>query len=297
MIAEETERSSQFFQLENGLRVCYAEYGAEAGTPLIYYHGWPSSRLQAQTLDRIGKERGMTVYALDRPGLGRSDHDKNRKLQDISTVISEFLEHRQVEEKIHLLGVSGGGPYALATACALNERIQTTSVVCGAPPLAEFKGTKGMNPTYRALLKMRPLLPTLIKPALPVTKWVASKTYDEPPLSWFVKTLAPEDRRIFTEDETSLFALDSFREALAQNAPGLILDADAYTLPWELDYETITHPVHFWHGTEDQNLPLYMTEQLASQVPTSIPHWLEGEGHYSVPIKYAEEILECVFSE
>lgn len=290
-MTEVTEKHAQYITLSSGRKLCYAEYGAENGLPLLYFHGWPSSRLQARTLDTLGKELGVTIYAPDRPGLGKSENQLNRRLHDISETVEDILTQLRITDKVHLLGVSGGGPYALATACALNDRVSSTSIVCGAPPLAEFKDNKGMNPTYRLLLQLRPVLPALLKPALPITKWVASKTYQEPPLSWFVKTLAPADQKIFLEDKATLFALDSFREALTENAPGLILDADAYSAPWNLDFTKISHPVHFWHGTADQNLPFHMAKELAAMVPKAIPHWIEGEGHYSLPIQHSRDIL------
>ena len=294
MIQAPTERHTQFLKLKSSRHLCYSEYGAERGIPLIYFHGWPSSRLQARTLDALGKELGVTVYALDRPGVGQSDHHKGRVLHDMPSVIEEFASQLNLTPPFHLLGISGGGPYALATACALDSQIASTSIVSGAPPLAEFNDKREMILPYRVLLKLRPIMPAIIKPALPFTKWVASKTYQEPPLSWFVQTLAPADQKIFLEDDATLFALHSFREAFTCDAPGLITDADAYSSPWDLDYSKINHPVHFWHGTEDQNIPFKMAKYLASQVPNAIPHWLSGEGHYTVPIKYGREFLSAV---
>ena len=288
-----SEQHAQFVTLGSGQRLCYATFGAEQGIPLLYFHGWPSSRLQAHSLDNLGKELGVTIYSPDRPGLGQSDHMENRVLQDWPSIVSEFMDLLGLPAA-HLMGVSGGGPYALATACALNDRILSTSIVCGAPPLAELEDRSAMIWPYRALLKARPIMPALLKPAIPLTRWIASKTYEEPPLSWFVSTLAQKDRDILKKDEANLFALYSFREALSKGAPGLIIDADAYTNRWDLDYTQITHPVHFWHGTADQNIPFNMAQHLASQIPQAIPHWLEGEGHYSLPIQHSRDILNCM---
>ncbi len=294
-MTSQNTKHQQFVRLKSGLQLCYAEYGATNGIPILYFHGWPSSRLQGKSLDSLGAELGFTIYALDRPGIGWSDHQPDRTLAMWPALANEFLDLLNLKgQSVHLLGISGGGPYALATACALPERIASTSVVCGAPPLAELKDKSGMNPMYQVLLKLRPALPVLIKPLMPIAKWIASKTYDEPPLSWFVKTLSPADQKVFLEDDTTVFALHSFREAFANNAPGLICDADAYSEPWNLDYSRITGPVHFWHGTTDQNIPFAMAQHLAGQIPQVITHWLEGEGHYSVPMKYSRNILEAL---
>ena len=284
-------KQTQFISLSSGRKLCYAEFGAENGIPLLYFHGWPSSRLQARAVHKLGKKLGITIYAPDRPGLGQSDNQEGRTLKDWPIIVEEFINHLNLKQPIHVQGVSGGGPYALATACALNNRIATTSIVCGAPPLQELPNRNEMIWPYRALLKVRPIIPAIMKPALPITKWIASKDYDEAPLSWFVKTLSKADQTMFGQDDTADFALYSFREAFSMDAPGLLIDADAYSERWNLDYSQITHPVHFWHGTADQNIPFSMAKHLASQIPNAITHWLEGEGHYTIPIKHSEKIL------
>ncbi len=284
------ERQTQHVTLSNGRSLCYATYGAENGTPLLYFHGWPSSRLQAHSIDALGKEMNITVYAPDRPGMGQSEHIEGRVLQDWPSLVNEFLDVLHLPSA-HLMGVSGGGPYALATACALNERILSTAIVCGAPPLAEIEDRSEMIWPYRALLQARPMIPAILKQAIPLTRWIASKKYSEAPLSWFVNTLSIKDQDVLKGNDADIFALYSFREALINGAPGLLQDADAYTNRWDLDYTQITKPVHFWHGTADQNIPFKMAQHLAAQIPQAIPHWVEDEGHYSLPIHHSRSIL------
>ncbi len=281
---------TQYVCLNGGSRLCFATYGAEDGVPLLYFHGWPSSRLQALSLDTIGKELGVTIYAPDRPGLGLSENIKGRTLHDWPHLVSDLLDQLNLPA-VHLMGVSGGGPYALATACELNERILSTTIVCGAPPLAELEDRSEMIWPYRVLLRARPIIPAILKPAIPLTKWIASKRYNQPPLSWFVKTLSPADQEVLNGKEADDFALFSFREAVIKGAPGLLSDADAYTNRWDLDYSLITKPVHFWHGTADRNIPFKMAKHLAAQVPHATSHWIEDEGHYSLPIKHSRAII------
>jgi len=290
-----SENHTNYIHLSSGKKLCYAVYGASAGIPLLYFHGWPSSRLQAHSLDKLGKELGVTIYAPDRPGMGQSDHIKGRVLKDWPTVVHEMLNKLNLPAA-HLMGVSGGGPYALATACALNERILSTSIVCGAPPLGEIKDHKAMIWPYRVLLKARPIMPPFLKPVIPVTRWIASKRYDQRPLSWFTNALSGKDQEVLKSDDANLFALYSFREAFSNGAPGLLIDADAYTSKWDLDYSQITSPVHFWHGTDDQNIPFSMAEFLAAQIPQAKKNWLQGEGHYTVPIIHSKKILSAILA-
>jgi len=90
-----TERQTQYVTLSSGRRLCYATYGAESGTPLLYFHGWPSSRLQAHSLDALGKELNVTIYAPDRPGLGQSDHIEGRVLRDWPQLVTTTCRNRR----------------------------------------------------------------------------------------------------------------------------------------------------------------------------------------------------------
>jgi len=84
---ELSANETQYLRLKSGKRLCYATYGADKGVPLLYFHGWPSSRLQAHSLHALGQELGVTIYAPDRPGIGRSDHVAGRSLRDWSSVV------------------------------------------------------------------------------------------------------------------------------------------------------------------------------------------------------------------
>jgi pimeloyl-ACP methyl ester carboxylesterase len=55
-------------------------------------------------------------------------------------------------ERFGLLAISGGGPYALATAYALPERVTAVSIVSGAPPLGPDVDKRALLPIYRWLL-------------------------------------------------------------------------------------------------------------------------------------------------
>ena len=60
-------------RLPDGRRLCYAGYGAADGNPLLYCHGFPTSRLEVWLFDAAACRQNLRVIALDRPGYGRSD--------------------------------------------------------------------------------------------------------------------------------------------------------------------------------------------------------------------------------
>ena len=88
--------------------------------------------------------------------------------------------------------------------------------------------------------------------------------------------------------------MESFHEATRQGGGPVVADADRYLEDWEIDYSAISVPVDFWHGARDRNLPLSMIRKIAKRVPTARPHWLENEGHYSLPLVHSAAILRSL---
>src|SRR5256885_11275879 len=65
-------------ELDDGRALGYAEYGQSDGTPIVYLHGMPGSRLDPAALDQEYRQLGARVVALEsglatacRPGADR----------------------------------------------------------------------------------------------------------------------------------------------------------------------------------------------------------------------------------
>lgn len=288
------ERETQFHTLASCRRVCFAEYGVPDGRPLYYFHGWPSSRLQARLLDDLGKDRGLRVIAPDRPGIGCSSPQPQRRLADWPPLLAELADALG-HERFLVMGVSGGGPYAYAAAHWLPDRVEAASVIGGAPPLGEFPDKSELLFPYRVLLKLRPLAPLVMPPLLPVSRWISNHRPDEAPLSWCFRWLSPKDREALHKHDDLQIVLASFREGTRQGSRQLVADADIYSRDWRIDWDRITTPLDIWHGTHDRNLPLSMVRLIAERIPTAQTHWVE-EGHYSLPINRTDELVDSLLA-
>ena len=62
-----------------------------------------------------------------------------------------------------MLSISGGAPYALATAWAMPSRVRAVAVVSGAPPIAELSEQGGLLPLYRWMLALHRTRPGLVE--------------------------------------------------------------------------------------------------------------------------------------
>ena len=261
----------------------------------MYFHGWPSSRLQGFLLEELCLEKGVRLIAVDRPGVGQSDFEPERNLMGWPPLVEELADHLELN-KFAVMGVSGGGPYAVAAAAALPERVERAAVVCGAPPLERFSDRSEMMWPYRVMLRIRPHAPFLFPAILKMSSWLSNYSPDEPPMSWFLKCTADADRESLGEGDFELVTR-SFREGISQGTAGVVMDGDVYTSEWGIDFEKIEVPVEFWHGEEDKNIPYSMVKEYASWIPTAEIHSFPGEGHYSIIARSPRKVLESLFPD
>lgn len=63
---------SHTFSLPDGRELGYADYGDPKGKPILYQHGLPGSRIEATRYHDLGKELGLRIISIDRPGHGWS---------------------------------------------------------------------------------------------------------------------------------------------------------------------------------------------------------------------------------
>src|SRR5687767_15639086 len=73
-------------------KVEVAEFGAPNGRPVIYCHGFPASRLDAQLADEAAREAGVRLIAPDRPGYGLSDFQPGRRIGDWPRDVAEIAD-------------------------------------------------------------------------------------------------------------------------------------------------------------------------------------------------------------
>ncbi|MFY9919180.1 MAG: alpha/beta hydrolase, partial [Mycobacterium sp.] len=118
----EKPRAEGRFYLPTGRRLGYAEFGDPSGAPVLWFHGTPGGRRQFPVLGRRAAEKlGLRVVLVGRPGSGLSDPHPYAAVADWATDVLHVADSLGAE-RLGVVGLSGGGPYALA---------------CGAvPPLA-----------------------------------------------------------------------------------------------------------------------------------------------------------------
>ena len=289
--------TENLIQLPDGAVVAFEEYGDANGVPVIFCHGWPSSRTMARLTDEPARELGIRIVSLDRPGIRGSSLQPNRKLSDWPCLLEQVVERLDLPE-FRMLAISGGAPYAYATAVAMPERVRAIAIVGGAPPTAEITDGEGLLPLYRwmlALYRSRPGLLRrcfyLVRPFLSVRSPVRFR-----PFVLKMLRLRRCDADSLRNAAAFEAVFESQRLAWRASAEGVMADAEIYAQPWGFAIEDVRVPVRLWHGKEDRAFSVQLAEQMVKRLPNCKSRFVNDAGHYSLPIRHMREILEDLIS-
>lgn len=286
-----------FVQLEGDAVVALEEYGDPNGVPVIFCHGWPSSRTMAQLTDGPARDLGVRIISPDRPGISGSSLQPDRKLADWPRVIERVLDHIGIGE-FRALAISGGAPYAYATAATMPERVRAIAIVGGAIPMAELEDARGLLPLYRWMLALHRARPQLLRrlfcmarPILALRPPVRFR-----PLLLKMLMLRPCDAESLRDAAAFEAIFESQRRAWRGSAEGVMADAQIYAQPWGFSLEDVHVPVRLWHGKQDRAFSVHLAEEVAKRLPDCHARFIDNAGHYSLPIRHMQEILEDLVS-
>ncbi|KAF6794289.1 ankyrin-2 ankyrin, partial [Colletotrichum musicola] len=137
--------------------LCYATFGAarQPNQPTVFYlHSTPGSHAEGQAFHEVALARGLHVVAPSRPGYGGSTFQPGRAIADHAADVLALADHLSIP-RFAVLGVSGGGPHALACVRGIPaSRLAGAAVVSGMYP--SQLGLGGMMPASRVLLNLAP---------------------------------------------------------------------------------------------------------------------------------------------
>src|SRR5258707_14148494 len=108
----------KLIQLENGGRIAFEDYGDPTGTPVMFCHGWPSSRTMARLTNDAARDLCIHIISPDRPGISGSSFQPNRKLLECPPIVAQLDNNLGLAE-FRMLAISGGAPYAYSADWAM----------------------------------------------------------------------------------------------------------------------------------------------------------------------------------
>ncbi len=285
--------TAKTIRLLDGRALGYAEYGDPNGKPVVYFHGLPGSRLQAQYLDAAAAHLGARIIAPERPGCGLSDFKPKRKLLDWSQDVLALADKLQID-RFAVMGVSGGGPYAAVCAHQILERVTKAVFVAATSPMNVPNATDGMFLQNRLLFGAARCAPWL----LPVMFNGMARGTNNPDafINQASQRLAEVDRAILQRDNRWSFLLADMNEAFRNGVQGAVWDTVLLARPWGFRLEEICVPTFLWQGEKDKNVPIAMGRYLASNLPSCQATFVPEAGHFSLIIGYAEPTINAAIS-
>lgn len=273
------------FTLKSGRIIGYAEYGDQKGKPLFFFHGWPSSRLQAKVIDDSAKELGIRIISLDRPGYGLSEFVNNRTLLDFPDDVLELADKLRID-KFSVIGVSGGGPYAAVCAYKISERLIKVGIVVGLSQTNIEGVLEGMALINKLAWRSYHIAPWFRDLAAKLHLSQARKII---PYFSSLVFMAKPDRKMISE-KVKLEMLRNRDEAFKQGNKAVAQDLKIYTTDWGFSLSKIKAKVFLWYGDADKNVSVNMGEYYASQIKKSKLKVYPNEGHLLIR-RHAKEIL------
>ena len=280
--------------LKDGRTLAYAKYGVSDGTPVFFFHGMPGSRF-FRPPDEITARLQVRLICMDRPGYGASTFQRGRRILDWPGDITQLADHLGIG-KFSVAGHSGGGPYVAACAYALPDRLTAAAMLSGAGPIDSPKDTLGMSAVNKFGIKVGRFIPWLLWQAL---IWVFYHRRARNPAADMERgdgIRPPADDEQIHKPEVWEACLRSEVEAFRPGLRGLAWDAHLLARPWGFPLENIRVPIHLWHGTEDDQVPISMARFIAGKIPGSKITICENEAHLAL-FPHWEEILTQLISE
>ena len=287
-------KTNQQLRLATGRRLAYDEHGAADGTPIFYFHGSPSTRLEWHLFGSEALTRKLTVRIIvpDRPGLGRSDFQPGRRISDWPADVIALADHLALA-RFAVLGYSGGGPYAAVCALKIPERLTHVGIVSGTGPFDEPGLLAAINPFNLRFIQLARTNPWLSRLALRLMGRM---------VQYWPRRFVTQAKAGFPAPDQVVLARPDFQrafvaviqEGLRAGPHGAQLDTALMASPWDFRPQDIRAAVHLWHGEADANAPLAMGHYMAAAIPNSHAAFYPGEGHLSLMAKHMEEILNVL---
>ncbi|KAL5344025.1 Alpha/Beta hydrolase protein [Aspergillus crustosus] len=291
--------ANQKITLHDGRTLGFAEFGAPKGFPLLYFHGFPSSRLEGSGVESIARKKGLRIIAPDRPGYGLSTFQPARRIPDWPGDVQTLVDHLGLS-RFAVLGGSGGGPYALACAHLLpREKLVGLGVLAGAGPWEA--GLQHVSLPRRLISLMARRIPGLLEVGLDGTigalRWAVST---KPVIRWvenWLEQQEPSDKSGLPIEERRQMVLTMMFEAFTQGSAATVQEAVLLSQNWGFNLQDVRYDkIRIWHGEKDANAPIEMIRYMAEKLPHAVLKVYEGETHYTVS-RHLEDILDELVHE
>ncbi|MCV7048442.1 alpha/beta hydrolase [Mycobacterium frederiksbergense] len=271
----------------------FAEFGDPRGRAVFWLHGTPGARRQipAEARAYAGLEK-VRLIGVDRPGIGSSTAHQYPNVLAFAEDLRVIADTLGIDN-FAVIGLSGGGPYTLAAAAAMPDRVVAAGVLGGVAPYVGpdgiASGLMNLGSTVAPVLELagapiRLAAATLIKFIAPV---------GSPALEMYARISPEGDRRLLARPEFKAMFLDDLLNGGRKQLAAPFYDIVDFVRDWGFRLDEVKVPVHWWHGDKDHIVPFAHGAHVVSRLPEAEMTVLPGESHLG-GLGCAEEILRTM---
>ncbi len=266
--------------LGDGRTLAFEDLGATDGEPVVLLHGAPGSRLFSPD-PAATQAAGVRLITFDRPGYGRSSPHLDRRVADTASDVAALLEHLDID-RTAVVGWSGGGPFAVATAVHASDRVSHLALVSAPGPLDEVPGGwEALGDYRRPTAEMARLEPH--RSVRAIARHMVPFLAD--PASFLGRGIGP-DGAVLRGPARSML-VGQVTEALAQGAEGIASDLVAMWLDWGFRLADVATPATVFQAAEDRHNH-EDARCYASRIPDAMLVVWEGIGHLGIVPRWGE---------
>ena len=279
--------------MHDGRELGWAIFGDPEGDTVFWFHGTPGARSQLpHDAGALAVERGLRIVTVERPGTGDSTPHVYEQIVEFAADLRQVADHLDADE-FAVVGLSGGGPYLLAAAHELGDRMRAGVVLGGIGP------TRGADSIVSHTLLLVPAAALLERVRRPLARGLHDaidlvKPYADPAVDIFFRllpgdrahmTARPLDRRQFTADLVDA----NDRSGMGAAINDLIL----FGRHWGFELRNVKVPIVFYGGSSD--IMCRTSTRNGSQARRLAPAHLRGRGHfagYTTPADILDDLRE-----
>ncbi|MGH1420019.1 MAG: alpha/beta fold hydrolase [Hyphomicrobiaceae bacterium] len=277
--------TSEHIILPDGRRLSYRRYGAVDGAPVIALHGTPGFGLKFGFAAKAAADKGMTLICPDRWGYGQTQAPARvaRTLADFAIDLEALVDAVGCGRRVGLLAISGGGPFAVATAARLGDRVSSLGLVAPVGPIVCMPQTgertiAAMTPFHHFCFRLLPRVPGAVEALFAVFGVVARKA---PDLAMKIVTVraASSDRKLMLDEAERRGQAQVFGGGLAAGALGPAIDMRIFSQRWDIAFGDVVAKTQIWQGSADRNVPVSAAERLAREISHADYTPIDNAGH------------------
>lgn len=253
-------------------------------------HGTPGSSLLYGGWIDAAAARGIRLVSYDRPGYGGSSPHVGRTVADCATDVKAIADELGIE-RLGVWGWSGGGPYALACAAMLPDRVVAAALVASAAPWdadgLDFFAGMGQDNVDDVKLYFSDPRAARAK-SMRDRDAVLATTADQQ--TRMLRTLLSETDAAVLTGEFAQWLLRTEQTGLEPGDDGWWADQAAHFSPWGFQPESVHVPVKVWHGRNDQFVSIQHGQWLVDHIADAHSALSDTDGHLTLVIEKISEI-------